>query len=530
MARGIFGEIVDVFIDRAKSGKDTNRPELQRLLRSIREGKISLVMAGELSRISRSMRDFAEIWEMMKAYNCGFQSLRESFDTTTAAGEMVLYTMANLAQFERRQISERVAANMNARASRGLFNGGSIPVGYILLEEKPGVLVVDQEQAKLVKACFKAFLQEESLSRAARWLNEKNYRLPKRVWGGGLKQRLDYFTVDNLHQILQNKTYVGLRNYREKGELKETKAQWESIIDEVTFRRVQEKKLAINKSAKKPMSESRYPYLLTGLVRCMKCGDSLVGKSAHGRNGKFGYYEHGWATKRQSCLTEKIFRCEPRRISANKLEAFMIEKVHELMSSSDFARKLVIEANQAHAENSAKKQIERLKSLVYGYNSQLEAMAERLAQLPKTVSAKPIFHQMEKVENLKAETEEQIKILHSQNDYMGELPANLLDYEQFIKHLRSLFFEFQDKEIQAKIIQRLIKRIEVSETAAKIHFIVDASEITSETELRSNVVAFKEKETPPATNPGGGLQAASGFDFDFRSGSNSLTFGAGGGT
>lgn len=107
-----FGEIIDVYIDRAKSGKDTNRPELQRLLHDIRTKKINLVMASELSRISRSMRDFSEIWELMKKSGCGFYSLRENFDTTTAAGEMVLYTLANLAQFERRQVSERVSAKI----------------------------------------------------------------------------------------------------------------------------------------------------------------------------------------------------------------------------------------------------------------------------------------------------------------------------------------------------------------------------------------------------------------------------------
>ncbi len=104
---GDFGEVAGVFIDRAKSGKDTNRPELQRLLNAIRRKEINLVMASELSRLSRSIKDFSEIWELMQAHGCGFLSLRENFDTTTAAGEMVLYTVANIAQFERRQVAKQ---------------------------------------------------------------------------------------------------------------------------------------------------------------------------------------------------------------------------------------------------------------------------------------------------------------------------------------------------------------------------------------------------------------------------------------
>ena len=54
-----FGEVVGVYIDRAKSGKDTNRPELQRMLLDIEGGRVNLVMASELSRISRSIKDFS---------------------------------------------------------------------------------------------------------------------------------------------------------------------------------------------------------------------------------------------------------------------------------------------------------------------------------------------------------------------------------------------------------------------------------------------------------------------------------------
>jgi len=117
-SEGPFGEIQSVFVDRARSGKDTNRPELQRMLRGIREEEITLVMVSELSRLSRSIKDFSQIWEMMQAHGCGFLSLRESFDTTTAAGEMVLFTIANIAQFERKQVSERVTANLAARAAQ----------------------------------------------------------------------------------------------------------------------------------------------------------------------------------------------------------------------------------------------------------------------------------------------------------------------------------------------------------------------------------------------------------------------------
>ncbi len=70
-----FGEIKETYIDRAKSGKDTNRPELQKMLKSIKKGELDLIMSTELSRISRSIKDFSEIWDLMQSFGCGFLSL-----------------------------------------------------------------------------------------------------------------------------------------------------------------------------------------------------------------------------------------------------------------------------------------------------------------------------------------------------------------------------------------------------------------------------------------------------------------------
>ncbi|OQW52459.1 MAG: hypothetical protein A4S09_17485 [Proteobacteria bacterium SG_bin7] len=471
-----FGNIVDVYIDRAKSGKDTKRPELQRLLQDIKLRKVNLVMASELSRISRSMRDFSEIWELMKTHNCGFYSLRENFDTTTAAGEMVLYTLANLAQFERRQISERVAANMNIRASRGLYNGGSVPLGYKLIEDKPGYLAVDEAHAETVRVCFKSFLREGSLSQAARWLNDNKYEAPKRMQGGGLKQRHGFFTVDSLHHILKNKVYIGVREYQENGEIKEAKANWEPIVERDTFDNVQSI-LETNKSAKKPFTQSRYPYILTGLTFCVKCGNPLVGKSAHGRHKKIGYYEHGWATKRQSCLTKKIFTCDPHRVNAQVLEGVVLEKVKELLNQPDLSRDLVFETGKYHSRNPNKKQIDRLKALVYGYNSQLEAISERLSQLPKSVSPSFFFAQMEKLEKNKQDALQEIELVERQGGF-ADRPAELKDFQNFLGHLKTLFdAEALDKETQNRILKRLISRIEVGVESFCLKFIVSETNV-----------------------------------------------------
>ena len=128
-----WGSVTEFYCDEGKSAKDMNRPEFRRLLIDVQAGRIDLIISTELSRLSRSIRDFCEIWDLFKKHNCNFITLREQFDTTTAAGEMMVFNLINFAQFERKQTAERISANWQSRAKRGLFNGGSIPLAMTVI-------------------------------------------------------------------------------------------------------------------------------------------------------------------------------------------------------------------------------------------------------------------------------------------------------------------------------------------------------------------------------------------------------------
>jgi site-specific DNA recombinase len=497
-AESAFGEVVHTYIDRAKSGKDTNRSELQKMLIAIRKKEINLLMVSELSRVSRSIKDFADIWELMKASSCGFLSLRENFDTTTAAGEMVLYTVANIAQFERRQVSERVMANLLARSKRGLYNGGRVPLGYRIILDKPGYLEIDPEQAAIVRTVFRTFIERGSLSRAATSLNDRDISPVRETQGGGRMKRLSHFTVDTLHRILTNPAYKGARRFVDRGEIKEVAAAWPEIIEPSQFDRVQE--ILKQNCHKKPSSKTRYPYLLSGLTRCMTCGDYMPGKSAHGNGGKIGYYEHAWATKRNSTLTKKTFSCAPHRVQAKILEPVVKEQVRSLLFHESTVRALLEEANLVHAQNQDGKEIKTLKSKLCGFDSQLGALAEHLSKLPKSVSPAPIFKQMERIEELKAKTAAQLKEVNAGGKGQDR-PAEFQTYQILRKALMKLMTASDSSEIQEKIIKRLIHKIEVGTDTVKVHYFVGADHIKTQIQDLSAQEAdngkLGESGTPP---------------------------------
>lgn len=508
-----YGEIVQTFVDPGISAKDMKRPQLQAMLKAIRSGEVNLVVVTELSRLSRNTRDFIQIWDLMREVGCRFSSLREDFDTTNAAGELVLFQLMNLAQFERRQTSERVEANIAARAKRGLYNGGTVPVGYRTISDKPGYLEIDPEMAEVVKEAFAAFLREGSLSPAAKWLNDNSYRLRKDLEGGGRLKRVGHFTVDNLQAILRQKAYIGIKSFTVKDEAHEAKAVWPAIIDEVPFARIG-KILTDNRQRLKPHKANKLPYLLTGLTCCAKCGDIMVGKSATGNVGKVGYYEHAWATKRDATLTKKIFKCDPHRVPAKKLEPVVWQKFLSFINDPEFVRDVLEKVREFHEANPTRKEESRLKAKVFGLNSQMDGLAERLSELPKGISAAPIYKQMQKLEELSGQHKAELLKLKENTQGSIERVVNLQDFESFARQYRKLTFDDLSVDQKKQLLKRFIHKIEIGVDSVKIHFIVD-----DERYRQSSALA-------PLSG------AASGRESDFlkRVGSNTLTIGAPGRT
>jgi DNA invertase Pin-like site-specific DNA recombinase len=413
-SEGNFGELQGVYCDAGRSGKDMNRPELKRLLKAIEVGEINMVMVSELSRLSRSIKDFSQIWEFMQSYQCAFLSLRENFDTSTAAGEMMLYSIANFAQFERRQTSERVAAGFLSRALRGLWNGGVLPMGYEPDPNKRGSLRIVEEEAKVVRLGFQALLKEGSVSEAAKWLNQNGYTFDTPLRGGGFRVRSRHFTFDALHRVLSNPAYGGRRVIRTKdGKSQEVPAVWPAMVDPSIFDRAQKclKAGRLQKVGRK----SRYPYLLSTRIFCASCSTSLIGVSAYGKTTKVPYYAHGAQAKREQTLKIKGHRCEPFRVSGKRIEDRVWKEVLKLIESPTHREPLfqvvrALSGNKQGAKESEHRDIE-----LAGIAEKLSGLARRITELPEGVPADAFYDEMKRLaenqKKLKAEIQESKKTM-----------------------------------------------------------------------------------------------------------------------
>lgn len=192
------------YADRGFSGKNTNRPDFERMMKDIRAGKIKRVIVYKLDRISRSILDFANMMEVFQEYNVEFVSSTEKFDTSTPIGRAMLNICIVFAQLERETIQKRVTDAYYARCKRGFYMGGRVPYGFRLTdtvidnvrtsryEEVPE----ESEQLKLIYSLYAD--SSNSLGDIVRYLNSRGM---KHLRGGK-------WNTARLSEMLRNPVYV----------------------------------------------------------------------------------------------------------------------------------------------------------------------------------------------------------------------------------------------------------------------------------------------------------------------------------
>ena len=148
--------------DGAYSGGNLERPALKRLLNEIRLGKVDVVVVYKIDRLTRSLVDFAKLVEAFDAQSVSFVAITQQFNTTTSMGRLTLNILLSFAQFERELAAERVRDKVAASRRKGLWTGGTVPLGYDARNKK---LVINKSEAETVKTIYRLYLELGSFSK-----------------------------------------------------------------------------------------------------------------------------------------------------------------------------------------------------------------------------------------------------------------------------------------------------------------------------------------------------------------------------
>lgn len=142
-----WGEM-ELFIDDGYSAKDMKRPKLQEMLERVKQKEFKMIVTTKIDRLCRNQLDLLTIVDELELFQCGYVSATESFDTSTAAGRMVLQILGSFAEFERQRIRERVRDNMQSSAknsekaiSRPCFGYDIVDGRYAINEREAEICV-----------------------------------------------------------------------------------------------------------------------------------------------------------------------------------------------------------------------------------------------------------------------------------------------------------------------------------------------------------------------------------------------------
>jgi len=290
------------------SGGTMARPALKALLDDVTAGRVDVIVIYKIDRLTRCLADFARIVEQLEKANASFVSVTQSFNTKTSMGRLMLHVLLSFAQFEREVGAERVRDKIAASKAKGMWMGGTIPLGYDVVDKK---LVINQAEADALRAIFTAFERIRSVQGTLRWAKREGLKTKRRERLGnvvGGKQ----FEYGSLRCLLSNRLYVG--EIEHKGKVYQ--GQHEPIIDRQLFDEAQAILASISTDAvRSPKLVSAS--LLQGLI-VDRHGRTMGPVHTTRNRQRFRYYVTHPKTIRDGEPT-------PYRLSANAIETTCCE-------------------------------------------------------------------------------------------------------------------------------------------------------------------------------------------------------------
>ncbi len=300
------------YIDGGWSGSNIDRPEMQNLIKDVKDDKISHVIVYKLDRLSRSQKDTLYLIEdVFNPHDVDFVSLNESMDTSTPMGRLMLGILSAFAQLERENIRMRTRMGMKERVKSGLWmGGGRVPYGYDYDKEQ-GILIPNKD-AENVRKIYRLYIEGKSPQEISDILGLKYDRL--------------------VYQILTRKSNYGIIEYN--GE--EYKGKHKPIISKEIYdmaMQCMEERSVIRANSSE--------HLLTGLVYCGKCG----AKMRYQKWGNKGYKFVCYSQQKSKMYLVKDPNCNQEKVWVEEVEDIVIDAVLKFANNykADIKQQLVQE-------------------------------------------------------------------------------------------------------------------------------------------------------------------------------------------
>ncbi len=338
----------DRYDDGGFSGASLDRPALRRLLADIDAGRIDCVVVYKVDRLSRSLLDFARIMELFERRGVAFVSVTQQFNTASSMGRLVLNVLLSFAQFEREMTAERTRDKIHAARRKGKWTGGHPPLG-LDLDPRQGRLVVNGDEAELVRAIFGLYLERLSLTRTVEELSRRCWTRKRWITKEGRDYGGEPFDTVTLYRLLTNPVFIG--KVKLKGKV--FPGEHPAIIESAVWERVQDH-LHRNGATGGKDPRNKHQALLRGLLRCAACDSAMTHSFTTKRNGvRYRYYRCINNGKRGS------FACPGGSVSAHEIEQRVLDRIRAIGTDAELVAETVLQAKAQLAEKNKLLEAER---------------------------------------------------------------------------------------------------------------------------------------------------------------------------
>ena len=287
-------ENIQIFIDDGYSGVSFNRPDFQRLLEMMEQGKVSTLITKDLSRLGRNYIEVGNYTEMLfPRWNVRYIAVNDNYDSLYSEGNEFAPFKNLFNEWFARDTSKKIRAVVKAKAERGERVSTQIPYGYKKDPDVKGHLLIDEETAPVVRMIFDLCAAGNGPRIIANILREKKILKPTIY---RYQQTGTYYRITDTEDIygwndrtvagiLDNEVYLGhtvnckttVASYKDKRKLERPESEWlrfenthEAIIDQATWDIV--RKVRAGKRRRTSMGDlNKY----NGLLFCSDCGSKL---------------------------------------------------------------------------------------------------------------------------------------------------------------------------------------------------------------------------------------------------------------
>lgn len=333
-------EMAGIFADDGISGTGTKkRSGFMEMIHACEEGRVDLVVTKSISRFARNTADSLNYCRKLKALGIPIIFEKESINTMEASGELMFTILSSLAQEESRNISENTAWGIRSKFQRGIpqINTEAL-LGYDKDEE--GNLVINEEQAEVVRRIYRDFLEGWSISEIAKRLNEEGVH--------GVHGKATWYPV-SIKRILQNEKHVGdilMQKTYTSDFLTKTQMQnngnleqyyikdnhpgivpreiWDAVQLELDRR----EQFRINRGIRNTGSTNYDRFY--SRVFCRHCGGKLVRKAWKGMREPFWKCENAEKKKGHTCEAENVMEAALKRAVVIAWNSLVVERESKL--------------------------------------------------------------------------------------------------------------------------------------------------------------------------------------------------------